>query len=310
MPYFSLGSLNDEHHRDPLAEGETVSLLFQGLTMLEHLHSRGVAYRDLKPENILVKCRSPLHLRFTDFGLANDQPDLKTFCGTEKYCAPEIYTGGNYTTAVDIWSLGVIVLEYVYGLPRQQLQARAKEEAAIRTRGLAWCRLVVQYVEDWDPDALIDLLTTAMLRMEPRERLPAGACLTKACELGLFDDLSAGSGGTTTTPRTAPASGAQNEEETPTVTAGLLQHARRGSLIHDSADQVGPSASDRCPLTPTGSIRPGPKRYRSPAANSPGNLSDKSRVKRRPAEALSTGNRASCASKSPSPDPSDDVSSP
>lgn len=115
MPHLPLGSLKDEHHRKPLAEGETVDLLFQGLTVLEHLHSRGVAYRDLKPENILVERRSPLHLRFADFGLASDQPDLKTFCGTELYVAPEILKGGNYTTAVDIWSLGVIVLEYRRG---------------------------------------------------------------------------------------------------------------------------------------------------------------------------------------------------
>ena len=95
MPYLHLGSLYNEHYRSPLIEEETVDLLFQGLTVLEHLHSRGVAYRDLKPENILIESRSPLHLRFADFGLANDQPDLKTCCGTERYSAPEIYIGGD-----------------------------------------------------------------------------------------------------------------------------------------------------------------------------------------------------------------------
>ncbi|MCJ1247068.1 hypothetical protein MMC30_004279 [Trapelia coarctata] len=143
MPYLHLGSLKDENFRVPLAEKETTDLLFQGLTVLKHLHSRGVAYRDLKPENILVKRRSPLHLQFADFGFANDQPDLKTFCGIERYCAPEIFAGGNYTTAVDIWSLGVVVLEYMYGLP-QDVQARMKGEAAAKERGLAWCRCLVK----------------------------------------------------------------------------------------------------------------------------------------------------------------------
>lgn len=46
-----------------------------------------------------------------EFGLANDQPDLRAFCGPVQYAALEIFTGGRYTTAVDIWSLGVIVLE-------------------------------------------------------------------------------------------------------------------------------------------------------------------------------------------------------
>lgn len=186
MPYLHLGSLKDEISQIPLAEGETNDLLFQGLTVLHHLHSRGVAYRDLKPENILVESRSPLRVQFTDFGLANDQPDLKTTCGTERYAAPEIFAGGKYTTAVDIWSLGVIMLEYVYGLPTQHLQVREGGVAALRERGLAWCRRLVEYVEDWNSDRLIDLLTSGMLRMGAQQRLSAGACLTKGYRLGVF----------------------------------------------------------------------------------------------------------------------------
>ncbi len=252
MPYLPLGSLKDEHHGNPLAEGETVDLLFQGLTVLEHLHSRGVAYRDLKPENILVKRRSPLHLQFADFGLANDQPDLMTFCGTEQYAAPEIFTGGNYTTAVDIWSLGVIVLEYVYGLPLD-VQARMGGKAASRERGLAWCRHLVEYVNDWDSDLLIDLLTTGVLRIEPRERLSAGACLTKADDLGLFNDPSVGSGDATPTRMRVLASAVHNDEETPTVIAGTLWNAERESGNHDDDDDdyAGCPISNNLPITST-----------------------------------------------------------
>lgn len=137
MPYLHLGSLKDEISQIPLAEGETDDLLFQGLTVLDHLHSRGVTYRDLKPENIFVESRSPLPMQFTDFGLANDLPDLKIICGTERYAAPEIFTWEKYTTTVDIWSLGVIILKNVYGLPTQHLQAREGRVAALREQGLA-----------------------------------------------------------------------------------------------------------------------------------------------------------------------------
>ncbi|KAL9100366.1 MAG: hypothetical protein Q9163_004248 [Psora crenata] len=245
MEHPHISSLKDEDFRNPLAEGETVHLLFQGLTVLEHLHLRGVAHRDLKPENILVESRFPLHLQFIDFGLANDQPDLKTFCGTEQYAAPELYIGRSYTTA----SLGVIVLEYVYGLPTQHLQAHTDGEAAMSERGLAWYRRLVEYATDWDSDPLIDLLTRGMLQIEARQRLSAGAYLRRAYELGLFGKPSASSGGTTPTRPIALASAVRNEEETPTVIAGPLWDAGRERSIQDDDDQGERSASDHHSVT-------------------------------------------------------------
>ena len=119
MPYFPLGNLEDLHSESPIAVEETIALFFQALNALRYLHPRGVAHRDLKPENILVESRSPLSIKLADFGLANDRPDLKTVCGTQRYTAPEVYLGDLYTTSVDLWSLGVIILQYTYGLPEE-----------------------------------------------------------------------------------------------------------------------------------------------------------------------------------------------
>lgn len=207
--------------------------------MLEHLHSGGVICRDLKPENILVERRSPLRLQFTDSGLASDQRDLKAFCGTEQYAAPEMFVGENYDTAVDIWSLGVIVLEFVYGLPTQHLQACRNRKAASRERGLAWCRRLVEHVNGLDSDLLIDLLTTGMLRIEARERLSAGTCLMKAHELGLFEEPSAKPEDTTPTRRRL----LRTEEETPTVIVGALWDPGRERSNYGDG-QAGHSASD------------------------------------------------------------------
>ncbi len=114
-----LRNLDHVHENNSLNEDEVIDIFFQTLTMLKHLHSRQVAYRDLKPANILIKCQSPLHLRFANFGFVNGQLDSKAFSGTEQYAAPERYLEESYTTPVDLWSLGVIILEYMYGSPTQ-----------------------------------------------------------------------------------------------------------------------------------------------------------------------------------------------
>lgn len=118
MPYCSLGNLEDLQNESPITEEESTIVLFQALNALRYLHLRGVAHRDLKPENILVESRSPLSVKLADFGLANDQPDLKTLCGTQLYATPEVYLGKKYTASIDLWSLGVVIFQYVYGLPQ------------------------------------------------------------------------------------------------------------------------------------------------------------------------------------------------
>ena len=122
MPYLLLGNLEDQHDESPFTVEEITDLFFQVLNALRYLHPRGVAHRDLKPENILVESRSPFSIKLTDFGLAKDKPDLKTVCGTKRYLAPEVYLGRRYTASVDLWSLGVIILQYVYGLPTMPKQ--------------------------------------------------------------------------------------------------------------------------------------------------------------------------------------------
>lgn len=89
MPYYPLGNLADLHKKSPITVGETQDFLFQVLEALEYLHQRGVTHRDLKPENILVESRNPFSIKLADFGFANDQPHLKTICGTPSYAAPE-----------------------------------------------------------------------------------------------------------------------------------------------------------------------------------------------------------------------------
>ena len=175
MEYLPLGNLASQ---DFITEEETLKILCQGLQALKYLHSHSppLAHRDIKPENILVQSRIPFVIKLVDFGLAKNDSSLITFCGSNEYAAPEIWERHHYTAMVDIWSLGVVVLQYGYRLPRPSKMRKGKP----------WCRDIVKAADDMEGegDALIDLISTRMLTMDCRRRQSASDCLGEVYRLG------------------------------------------------------------------------------------------------------------------------------
>jgi len=97
----------------------TVSTL---CSALDHLHQKKIVHRDLKPENILYSSREKdAVIKVADFGLArmiNNGDIMKTACGTPGYVAPEILQNQGYdSSAVDLWSTGVILYILLCGFP-------------------------------------------------------------------------------------------------------------------------------------------------------------------------------------------------
>ena len=118
-----------------ISQEEYISAMGQILDGLRHTHPNGVAHRDLKPANILVKKKPFFKVVIADFGFSKTATAttlLTTFCGTMDYMAPEVIPGfsDGHGPKVDIWFLGVIVLEWIYGHSRISTQAENVELAS------------------------------------------------------------------------------------------------------------------------------------------------------------------------------------
>ncbi|XP_066438475.1 protein kinase C theta type-like [Eleutherodactylus coqui] len=84
---------------------------------LQFLHQRNIVHRDIKLDNIMVDRDG--HIRLIDLGLAQDGvTSSNKICGrtgTVKYMAPEVLLEKEYDTAVDWWSLGIVVSRMAAG---------------------------------------------------------------------------------------------------------------------------------------------------------------------------------------------------
>jgi CRP-like cAMP-binding protein len=72
---------------------------------LQHVHKHSIAFRDLKLENLVIAGNG--YVKLVDFGLAKRiLARSYTFCGSPRYCAPEMVTGKGHNKAIDWWALG------------------------------------------------------------------------------------------------------------------------------------------------------------------------------------------------------------
>ena len=107
-----------------LGEREAADAIKQLLLAISYMHEQNIAHRDIKPENILLAPEETtvpgkLNLKLTDFGFAcfyRPERGLSQVLGSPLYMAPEIVREERYDKSVDIWSVGVIFYELLFGM--------------------------------------------------------------------------------------------------------------------------------------------------------------------------------------------------
>ena len=137
---------------------ERLALFRKVFAAVSYAHQNLIVHRDLKPANIRVTAEGEPKL--LDFGIArlldpetaetNDQTVMTTRAMTPHYASPEQQRGERLTTRSDVYSLGVVLYEFLAG---QKPGFRKDGEADL---------------EKLDPD--LDNILAKSLRAEPERR--------------------------------------------------------------------------------------------------------------------------------------------
>ena len=93
-----------------LSENEVIRLGIDLCSALEICEKQSIIHRDIKPENIFVNDFG--FFKLGDFGIARKlaaAQSSQSIKGTYNYMAPEVASGSNYDSRVDIYSLGIVL---------------------------------------------------------------------------------------------------------------------------------------------------------------------------------------------------------
>lgn len=123
MEHVPGGSLDDLLQREGSVPPERAVHLVRGvLRGLSEVHARGIVHSDVKPANVLLTAEG--EPKVADFGVSHLQRATTAALaglgvargGTPRYSAPEVLQGAPPTTASDVYSAGVLLLDLLVGV--------------------------------------------------------------------------------------------------------------------------------------------------------------------------------------------------
>lgn len=113
-----LKKMINENKSKVFPEKQVISILSQMVEAFKVMYENNVIHRDLKPANILIQKNV---YKISDFGFARemycgmDEPQALTRYGSPLYMCPQILEGSPFSSKCDVWSLGIIGYQMLYG---------------------------------------------------------------------------------------------------------------------------------------------------------------------------------------------------
>ncbi len=167
----------------------TVEIAVQACAGLDYAHRHGIIHRDVKPGNLMIiggpAGGGEMTVKLADFGIARATEQTRitqvgSVVGTAAYLAPEQARGDEATPSSDVYSLGVVLYQFLCG--RLPYEGASLAELAVRQQSEQ--ALHPSSYSDDVPQAVGDAVLVA-LEADSRHRFAAAGELADALRRAL-----------------------------------------------------------------------------------------------------------------------------
>lgn len=135
---------------------------------LAKLHELGLVHFDQKPENTFMTADG--QPRIADFGYTTKKGELREWCGTPGFIAPELWEEGYLAhTAADVWSMGCVLAE-IAGRDKMIVKMGDIQAERKKVKRAKLQKFKNAYLKKKNDPNSLDSIINKCLRMDPKKR--------------------------------------------------------------------------------------------------------------------------------------------